>query len=303
MSGFLPVYKFLEYNGPEPVLFHSNSGREFVSGDGPLLLDELDLYRLCDLEMQDYMVSGVSGGLLYYESVSGTDDGNDIVQVDFPEAWDRLCENAFGTPFRGQADRTIPGLKQFTATDLQRAVEESFPQVRINGIPIAEVTRTLSFWGASVSGVPGPNPFETSLFVSATTSPRGKLLPFWFTNNGNTSNKWLFFGNSSATSDTDPLIVPYNMNLVGLTFVNSDDDRNCDIEIYKNGVLFYTWEIRAKRLQWDSTLDVAEFNGGDRMSIFVRRVGNKTPNTPIIEVILRGTDDVTTSGGFEIFPD
>lgn len=130
----------------------------------------------------------------------------------------------------------------------------------------------------------------------------GNLLEFPFVSSGNTANKWLGYSNSAAPSNEIPLILPQAAELKGITFSNRDNDVDIDVEIYKNGTLVYTWEVRNKR--WAYTVGVPggpTFLQGDRVSCFLRKFtsgsGDSTAQDPIIELLIKITAEAAGDGG------
>jgi hypothetical protein len=137
---------------------------------------------------------------------------------------------------------------------------------------------------------------QTRLKANLSSTIQGRLISFSFKNSGNTSNKWVSFGASSATSNSVPFVCPFNLVLCAITFSNEDDNESSDIEVYKNGSLLFTWEVRNKRTAYKSNF-AQNFSAGDRISIFMRKAQGKTPNNPVLEVILLISDNVVGEGG------
>ncbi len=133
------------------------------------------------------------------------------------------------------------------------------------------------------------------------TSAVGDFIEFDFVTNGNTSNKWLGYSNSAASSDMIPYVAPHQMEIKALTFSNFDDNVDIDVEIYRNGTIIYTWEVRNKRTAYKANFTGLSFNQGDRMSVFLRKftggTGDTTAQDPIIEVLTKITSEVDAEGG------
>ena len=192
----------------------------------------------------------------------------------------------------------LPGGKQFTERTTQRAIEESFPRILKDGVPVNSTAREIDFVGSSFQ-VTNPADNKIQVTQDITILP-GKIVDFAFINMGNTSNKWLEFASSSAASDTLPYVSPFDGSLIGLTYMNVRDDTSLDIEIYKNGAPFYTWQIRNKRWAYKTNLTVPQpsLNQGDRISIFSKKVaGDGTPSTPIIEMLFQVSSAPLGEGG------
>lgn len=135
------------------------------------------------------------------------------------------------------------------------------------------------------------------------SSAVGNLLEFPFVSSGNTANKWLGYSNSAAPSDSIPLIIPQGSTLKGLTFSNRDSNVDIDIEVYRNGTLVYTWEVRNKRVAWDVGISGPSFLQGDRVSCFMRKFtlgsGDQTAQDPIVEFLIKVTSEAAATGGIQ----
>lgn len=118
---------------------------------------------------------------------------------------------------------------------------------------------------------------------------------------GLTFNKWLSIGRTSAssTSDTVPAVIPFNSVLYSLTYINSTDDTGTDVEIYKNGVLLFTWQIRNKRRAYKTDgLTTITFLAGDYIGIYMKDVSGSTkPSDPLIYIHYSFTDGTFGEGG------
>ena len=138
---------------------------------------------------------------------------------------------------------------------------------------------------------------QTRLKSNLSSTVQGRFLTFFFENAGNTANKWLYFGASANTSDQVPFVSPYNCKVKATTFTNADDNESSDIELYKNGILSETWEVRNKRTAYKSDYASLTLSAGDRLSVFMKKAQGKTPSNPVIEVIFEITDNVVGEGG------
>ncbi len=133
------------------------------------------------------------------------------------------------------------------------------------------------------------------------TNPSGDLV--WtsviggtivFLNDGSTGNKWLKISEGQAqTSDLAPVVMPFDSVIYALTFVNKIDSTDCDIEIYKNATLLFTWSIVTKRWAYKTDgLSAVTFSAGDRLSVFSSDTG-QNPDDPLVTIhysFLNGTE-------------
>ena len=140
---------------------------------------------------------------------------------------------------------------------------------------------------------------DQSTFGSAV----GSLVPFNFVVNGNTSDKWLGYGNSAADSSQIPLIVLQDSDLKGVGFSNRDDNVDIDIEIYANGALISTVLVRNRRWYYTAggVPNSPVFSQGDRISVFLRKFtggsGDITAQDPIVTLYTKFIDERAATGG------
>ena len=123
-----------------------------------------------------------------------------------------------------------------------------------------------------------------------------------FLNNGLTSNKWLKLDGSMGSSDILPAISSYDGKLAGMTYINTNDGSNVDIEFYKNGTapgnLLFTWQIRNKRHAYKTNgLDSYTMLRGDRISCFAKLTSGTNARDVIVYVFVQSTNSVIGEGG------
>lgn len=123
-----------------------------------------------------------------------------------------------------------------------------------------------------------------------------------FLNNGLTSNKWLSLDGAMGPSDTLPAVTSYDSKIAGLTYINTNNDSDVDIEFYKNGTapgnLLFVWQIRDKRHAWKTNgLDSYTFMRGDRISCFAKAVVGVSARDVIVNVFVQSTNSLVGEGG------
>jgi len=129
--------------------------------------------------------------------------------------------------------------------------------------------------------------------ASATTNTEGH---YSFLHWGAAKKTWLRMG-LVMPSNMMPVIMTNDCVVTGFTYVCYTDNSDCDIEIYKNAVLEYTWEIRNKRLAYKSDeLSAVTFTAGDRISVRLVSAG-KSPYYPLFTFFYRYTTHATGEGG------
>jgi hypothetical protein len=130
----------------------------------------------------------------------------------------------------------------------------------------------------------------------------GRTYQIEFFNNGNTSNKWLFHIPTNEATDQLPYISAWDIDVFGILYSNKNTITNCDIEFYVNGTnnpaKVYTMEVRNYEYYWQTTAgSFFTMNAGDKLSIFVKKVGQSTPASVEVDLNIRVTSVTTGSGG------
>jgi len=126
----------------------------------------------------------------------------------------------------------------------------------------------------------------------------GNIFRIVFVNQSSTKNKWLGYWGNSFTSSLIPGVLEYDCKLVGISFSNSRNNSDSDVEIYKNGTStkVYTWEVRDKRYAWKTSgIDIA-FTQGDRVAVYAKDQGTD-PLDMVITMTFRITSENTGEGG------
>ena len=215
------------------------------------------------------------------------------------EAKDYLLYPHFARSSRFEIN-ALTGEKQFIQKTIQKAIEESFPAILKDNSLVKSVSSNIDFQGTSFI-VTYDAPTNRVIVTYNPTTVTGKLIDFVFSNIGNTQNKWLEFTSSSAPSDEVPYIAPFDGELLGLTYVNTTDNSDLDIEIYKNGILYFTWQIRNKRWAYKTNIPVlATIIQGTRISMFAKKVtggSGGSPFTPVVEVLFQVAAAPFSEGG------
>lgn len=109
----------------------------------------------------------------------------------------------------------------------------------------------------------------------------------------NTNNAWLSHADPSATSNEVPMIAPQDMDVKGVTFSNKDDNSETDVEIYKNGTLEATVEIRDARYGWELGTTLLSVSQGDRLSVYLKKVDqvSDAPTKPLVTIFCKFTNE------------
>lgn len=115
-----------------------------------------------------------------------------------------------------------------------------------------------------------------------------------FESNGNTGNKWLE-RSSGETSDTLPFHTAFDVDIYGVNMINTNTNRNVDIEFYVNGTapgdLVYTLQVRlgvGEDSAHKTTLtNLFTMDINDELSVFVRKVGGNSLSSPEVDVFCR----------------
>ena len=172
--------------------------------------------------------------------------------------------------------------------------------IQEEGVDVVRVAKTFNFEGDV--DIVNDGGGKATITVGETGQFTGKLADFVFVASGNTADKWLGIGNGSTASNTLPLILAQDCDLTAITFSNQDDNVDIDVELYVNGVLDFTWEVRNKRTAWKTdAVGLSTYSQGDRLSCFLRRyssgTGDDTAQDPAIEVFIVYRNDNVAEGG------
>lgn len=110
--------------------------------------------------------------------------------------------------------------------------------------------------------------------------PLGAFFQHAFT--GGQKDAWMFYEDSNSSppsgpessGDVAPAVMPFACVVSSLTFTNKNDNVSVDVELYKNGSLFYTWSVTNSHVAYKTTsLTAVTFSAGDRLGIYLDDVG------------------------------
>lgn len=120
----------------------------------------------------------------------------------------------------------------------------------------------------------------TSGDVSTGAGAVGKLFEIPFQRNGSVSNDWLL--TDDLPTNSTPIIIPFDSELVGLTFSNSDETSKTELEfrcVAEGGgagpsILKYTWILDNVRTARKSNfVSPVTFSQGDMVAVFAKKRG------------------------------
>ena len=114
---------------------------------------------------------------------------------------------------------------------------------------------------------------------------------------GRARNRWLRT-NNFFPSNRMPWVFHNNAVITGLKFQNNVDSADTDLEIYKNGSLYFTWEVRDKRYAYKTNgLSALTFDAGDRIGVRMKAAGTVDPMFSLVIVQYRYILTTTGEGG------
>ncbi len=132
----------------------------------------------------------------------------------------------------------------------------------------------------------------------------GDLINAEFTSGGATSNVWLSISTKDHASNKIPFVMLYPARITGISYSNSLDATDTDIEIHKSlagagtaSTLEFTWELRDARIarKSDFSIDEITIEAGDKLSLFAQRVTpGRNPKDVIVSLyieLLGGTSE------------
>ena len=200
------------------------------------------------------------------------------------------------------------GVKDITAANglnVERGIDYlKHPDTAFNIRFLSETERTNGFVSKNVQ----------EAIEEVTTSGIGSGGQIFFFNDAGTEDKWLrTFDhhmqasgpfNPSPTVPNDnkdimPFIVPHDMKIFSLTFVNKNDNASTDFEFYKNGNLIFTWQLRNSRWSVKNTgLGSLTFSPSDKISIFARKVAGAAQKPDVTSLVLYYTITKISTSNF-----
>lgn len=160
------------------------------------------------------------------------------------------------------------------------------------------VSIPMRYWKVDADSVVEMSQAEKDLVDSNISDKENVSLAgtWYFEKNGTVKNKWLGFG-AGKTSNTVPFIVPFPMVVTAITYSNSKNSTETDIEIYKDGSKVYTWEVRDKRHAWKTSgMHNLSFMPGDTFGIYLKDQGTD-PKHVIVAVHYRVWSHQVGEGG------
>jgi hypothetical protein len=222
------------------------------------------------------------------------------------ESFPRVTGNAGGLTLDAvrNINFTNGTVTQVDANSIDVPIGGSDLDVQEDDVSINSATTALNFEGGAVTSVVDEGAGKTTVTIGgAPPEPlqgRSFLVPFF--NNGNTSNKWLFHIPTNEATDNLPYVEAFDVEVFGILFSNKNPAVDCDAEFYVNGInnpaKVYTFQVRGFENQWlTTTTNFWSMVAGDRLSIFIKKVGQSAPSSVEIDLWFRITSTVGTSGG------
>jgi len=108
---------------------------------------------------------------------------------------------------------------------------------------------------------------------------------------GSARTRWLSHeGDTSIPSNNTRAIIPWNCTLFGVSYSNQYNNRDVDIEVYKNGTAssdkVFTLEVRNLRWKYKTNISGVNFLPGDRISCRTRDRGDNS-NDPVVHLFYK----------------
>jgi len=102
------------------------------------------------------------------------------------------------------------------------------------------------------------------------------------------SNKYLKRENNHvSSSDVEPFICPFNLDITSLTFMNKVDSTTIDFEVERNASVIFTWSISVQRRRI-KTNGLGSLQGvflaGDKISVFAKAAGGTSPEDVLLDL-------------------
>jgi len=159
-----------------------------------------------------------------------------------------------------------------------------------DGRDLREINNSIVLAGNNIAVVSGTTESSQQTYtVSSTTDPAiaasGITFQASFTKQGASASEWLRIHGPVIPSNESPFIVPWDSKLDAITFVNSSDGVEVDIEFHRADAaggstteIFHTWVIQETRVCTDSFISTSgiEFDAGDKIALFTDGIDPQT---------------------------
>ena len=248
-------------------------------------------------------------------NLSVSDNGNGAITVNAvsgsqPNLWETITGDTGSTT----ADTTTDILNINGGTAISTSVSgdtltinNDAPNIPLavteDGTTIQASTTTINFTG-NVEVIDDGNG-QITASVGTGLNTLGLLSHFHFSGAGKDTWGFSYAQSDSSASGPDnntdsiPLVAAFDMTAVALYFSNKNNGTNTDIEIYANGVLQFTWQIRDKKYAYKTNgLSGLTFNAGDTISAFFSdAAGGNDLDSGYVHIAAKITDSSTGEGG------
>lgn len=212
-------------------------------------------------------------------------------QYDIPShLWLELADDTAIHDYITSGDYIVNnGTSDLSASDGVKFVKKFQPDPSLEDLPFSEPG-----WDAT-----NANEAILEAPTQASISILGALLNTSFVENGSAQNKWLDNKCQNVNSNQTFYLVPFNCNIISITYSNSRSGSSCDIEVYKstknNGVSdktkIMTWELRSARTAYKSGFSLA-VSAGDKIAVYLKDRGTNATD-PVVDLALQVRDTNT----------
>ena len=123
---------------------------------------------------------------------------------------------------------------------------------------------------------------------------------------GGEKDAWMFFADSNSTPPTgaesigavSPAIFPFDATATSLTFSNKNDNVDVDVQLFKNGTLFFTWSVINAHTAFKTTgLTGVTYTAGDRIGVFLDDVVTGSDAGQVTIVVTYEVSTINTTDG------
>jgi len=109
-----------------------------------------------------------------------------------------------------------------------------------------------------------------------------QLTQFPFSYDGKAKDKWLSaYGAGNESSDAVPVLIPFEMTIDRLSYINEDDDEDTDVRIYVNGSAVRNIRMQNVR-SGVFTFSPINLDIGDKVGVFLRELDKGKPKNPTV---------------------
>lgn len=130
----------------------------------------------------------------------------------------------------------------------------------------------------------------------------GALFNLSFEEYGSAVNEWLEHSGDGKNSDRSPAVIPFPCELRAITFTNSDNDSDTNIQVWKSPVnqgnsreMVYELQLRNTRTGYKNDIIGVDFIPGDKVGIYLEDAG-VNPDNVVVTLYFKINNEISGEG-------